>query len=484
MGILCQKNYLKNFKGFLANLKYFVLFYFWKYFKTYHFYFLKKFMRYLQSTFIILFFFLSVFFSFWISETYADRYITQVNPDSSPEKVKKLQEVFKWLGLYDWEIDWDFFSVREALVNYQLENWIIPSKDHYEAGYFWNKTIKSLKEKYWKDFEDLQKEYLKMETPKVNQEGYFIVTAYYSPLPGQSKYSTWSYESEIKLNGWWNTASWKKPSVWTIAAPRNYLFWTKIELEWFWVWVVEDRWWAIVNSWDRWHLHDRLDIWMWYWDEARERTRAWWVRTVKWTIVDESTPVNVSLFEENSTKNISNSYDSSSLYKYKNLYISPENPVFEDVKLLQELLKEFNLYSGDINWNYESIKDILIDFQINNWIISSRNSEEAWYFWKKTYSRFLELNRNAVTTEKKEQVNLESKKLSEKQENDILSSSDKKNIKKIRDKFYEKLVDKFSWNKELIDLEIEKTKKVLLDYSYKLNNEKKISILKYFVEVL
>ena len=52
-------------------------------------------MRYLHTIFIILFFALSAFFSFGISETYANNYITQVNVDSSSVKVKKLQEVFK-----------------------------------------------------------------------------------------------------------------------------------------------------------------------------------------------------------------------------------------------------------------------------------------------------------------------------------------------------------------------------------------------------
>jgi hypothetical protein len=33
-----------------------------------------------------------------------------------------------------------------------------------------------------------------------NDAGYFIVTAYYSPLPDQKYYYTGDYESEIKLN--------------------------------------------------------------------------------------------------------------------------------------------------------------------------------------------------------------------------------------------------------------------------------------------
>ena len=457
-------------------------------------------MRYLHSVFVFLFFFLSVFFSFWIWETFADNYalLTQVNPDSSSDKIKKMQEIFKWLWLYKGEIDWNFYSIREALVKYQVENWIIPDENHYEAGYFWNKTINSLKKNFWKDFDDLQKEYLIMETPKVNQEWNFIVTAYYTPLAWQVKYSTWSYESERKLNGWWNTANWNKPSPGTIAAPKNYEFWTKIQLDWIWVWVVQDRGGSIVNSGDKWHLHDRLDIWMWYWDEWRERTYAWWVRTVKWMIVDSSTPVKVN-FEDNS-KFVSESpvlasNPSSALAKYNSLYVSAENPNSEDVKTLQNLLKEVNLYSWDINWDFSSIKDTLINFQIENWIISSRNSEQAWYFWKKTYEAFKNKfweNFELVWKDKKQEVVLYSSDKEIKsptetiQKNDeILTSAEKERLKIVRDNFLNNTKTKFNWNEISLQNYITTTKNVLNDY-LKNNNldEKKTAILKYFIEIL
>lgn len=434
-------------------------------------------MRFLQSIFIILFFFLSVFFSFWVSETFAGKnFITKVNINSWEQKVKKLQEVFKWLGLYNWEIDWNFSSIKESLIDYQVKNWIIPDREHSEAWYFWKKTIKSLKQKFWKDFEDLQKQHLIMESPESGNEWYFIVTAYYTPLPDQIKYSTWSYSSEIKLNGWWNTASWKKPSAWTIAAPENYAFWTKIELDWIWVWVVEDRWWAIVNSWDRWHLHDRLDVWMWYWDEARERTRAWWVRTIKWKILDNS--ANVSVFFEKDIKNEENKV--SSITKYKSLYVSPEKPNTEDVKALQKLLSEANLYFGSIDWNYDSIKEILIDFQLKNSIINSRNSPEAWYFWKKTYevfkNKFWENFELVTNYTNRRESNLEIKK-------ETLSSSDKTRLNKVRDNFYNKAKLRFNNDDKRVEEYISKTKLFLKDYSKKLswNN---LLIINYFIEIL
>ena len=127
---------------------------------------------------------------------------------------------------------------------------------------------------------------------------------------------------------------------------------------------------------------------MWYWDEWRERTYAWGVRTVKWMIVDASTPVKVN-FEDNSKvvneAPVQSSSPSSALAKYSSLYVSAENPNLENVKTLQNLLKEVNLYSWEINWDFSSVKDIWINFQIENWIISSKDSEQAWYFWIRTF---------------------------------------------------------------------------------------------------
>jgi hypothetical protein len=42
--------------------------------------------------------------------------------------------------------------------------------------------------------------FLPLKTLADNNAGYFVVTAYYSPLPDQKYYYTGDYESEIKLN--------------------------------------------------------------------------------------------------------------------------------------------------------------------------------------------------------------------------------------------------------------------------------------------
>jgi len=70
-----------------------------------------------------------------------------------------------------------------------------------------------------------------------SEETYFVVTAYYSPLEGQSKYTTWSYAWDIRLNGQWHTtASGKEVFPGLLAGPANYPFGTKIYFEGFWIW--------------------------------------------------------------------------------------------------------------------------------------------------------------------------------------------------------------------------------------------------------
>lgn len=53
----------------------------------------------------------------------------------------------------------------------------------------------------------------------------FVVTAYYSPLPNQSRYLRGSYEADIRLNGnGTHGASGKPVYVGMLAAPKHYEF--------------------------------------------------------------------------------------------------------------------------------------------------------------------------------------------------------------------------------------------------------------------
>ena len=258
---------------------------------------------------------------------------------------------------------------------------------------------------------------------------YFIVTAYYSPLPNQDFYLKWNYKDELRLNGMWiSWASWKGVFPWMLAAPKNYKFWTKIQLEWVWIWSVEDRGWAIVNAWNRWYSYDRIDIWMWYWDEWLRRALNWWKRKVKWTILSNNTKVNLDINKVTSSflatrflkKLTNNTFNKKKkIVKSKELSILDKyiynNSNKNDIKLLQEKLIELKLYSGELTWYYNDIENIIIEYQISKNIIISKNSYWAWYFWPKTrkdikidYEKYLE-----ITKAEEERKNYLTKKYNE-----------------------------------------------------------------------
>ncbi len=297
---------------------------------------------------------------------------TKITIESNSSKIKKMQLALTEFWLYSWIIDWKYSSVKNSLLSYQKKTWLIKNDWDYWAWYFWVQTLKALKEDFPNIFNEISQKYLKMDKPSSNVR-YFFLTAYYSPLPWQKRYTTWSYYWDIRLNWWWKkTASWKKVFEWILAWPRNYNYWTKIEFEWLGVWVVEDRGWAIVNKWERWHEYDRIDVWMWYWDEWLERALKWWKRKVKWKVVPE-------------TRALTMQFGNSVVNKYKNLTVNAENPKKDNVIKLQELLTKVKIYSWTIDWKFNSVKNELIKYQIDKKIISSRNSDNAWYFWNKTY---------------------------------------------------------------------------------------------------
>lgn len=210
-----------------------------------------------------------------------------------------------------------------------------------------------------------------------NEETYFVTTAYYSPLPDQSRYITGSYEWDVRLNGEWvTTASWKGVFPGLLAGPANYPFGTKIYFEGYGIWSIEDRGWAIVKAWERWHSYDRIDIWMWYGDEGLDRAIRWGKKTVKGKIVVPSAFITLKHAE-------------SKIWYIGNLKVAPDSEI-ESIKKLQEIFTKADLYTGEIDGAYESIKNELIDFQLKTGIIKSASDEAAGYFWPKTIAALRE----------------------------------------------------------------------------------------------
>ncbi len=210
---------------------------------------------------------------------------------------------------------------------------------------------------------------------------HYIVTAYYSPLPDQKYYLKWNYEDEIKLNWRWiRWASWLEVFNWMFAWPNKYPFWTKMYLEWIWTWIIADRWWAIVAAWERWYEVDRIDVWMWYWDEWLKKALSWWKRKVSWKIIEMWSNSNIWVNFTSSNINLSK-INKEEIYR---INIWPESSK-DNLKILQTKLKEVWLYKWEIDWKYNNeLKNTLINFQIANWIIKSENTYWAWYWGAKT----------------------------------------------------------------------------------------------------
>lgn len=237
----------------------------------------------------------------------------------------------------------------------------------------------------------------------------FLVSAYYSPIPNQRMYIRWSLEKDIILNWRWaNWADWTEVYMWLLAAPKWYNFWSKIILPWLWVWTVHDRWGAIVaKSW-----YDRIDVWMWKWDEWLSRALNWWMRFIEWERCTKEIALKDTLDYFTISSKLPSSVEQRLVAKSKWSYVQyvkedqanykkEEAELFEflnfteklqmwnswpNVVRLQMILQNIGFYNHTvITWIYDiNTMEAIFQFQRENGIILWDQSVWAWYFWEKT----------------------------------------------------------------------------------------------------
>lgn len=252
--------------------------------------------------------------------------------------------------------------------------------------------------------------YLPVASATQGEDSYFVVTAYYSPLPNQEYYITGDYQKELRLNGQWIAwASGKGVFSGMIAAPWKYSFWTKIYLDWLGIWSVEDRWWAIVPAGERWYSYDRIDVWMGYGDEWLRRANFWWKRKVYGYVVDPGNTTTINYKNvpapnwaitglKKAGSNVSVSLPITTTYDQE-----PISSVFdvslaiwsnaESISEMQSIFNEMWFMSREyIDWEYDiaTIENI-VDFQLKYEIISNGYETWAWSFWPKTRAKLKEL---------------------------------------------------------------------------------------------
>lgn len=375
-------------------------------------------------------------------------YETQIFSESKKEKIEKLQTVFKNLNLYSGPIDGVYTSIERDLLAYQIKNWLAINKNSYGAGYFGVKTFKKMEAEYGDVFTKLADLHLQKEQIAL-WDRYFMVTAYYSPLPWQARYTTGSYAGDKRLNGnGTHAASGKQVFPGLLAAPRNYDFWTKIFLEGIGVGSVEDRWWAIVNAGERGYSEDRIDIWMWSGDEGLERALKWGKRRVKWEIVELSESVSVV-------------FNSSPVEKYRKLKIDAENPERESVKKLQTLFTQIGLYTWPISGEFEDIRPILVDFQVKQEVITNKDSYVAGYVGEKTIQALRREYGSQWIFRQPEELTLENIAISDLRRKQLIKIGDILNTK-IDKKYRKNTVQNNNYRKKLhsiLEKAIIKTKK-------------------------
>lgn len=209
-----------------------------------------------------------------------------------------------------------------------------------------------------------------------------ILTAYYSPIKNQTFYFKENFVADKILNGEWLTwASWKWVFNWMLAAPKKYAFGTKIIFPTLGIWEVADRGWAIVESWNLWHDSDRIDVWMWWWEEWLIKALTFGKQTMTGYICSW---VDV--------KNIKTSIDFKKIPIYKwffdsAIWLQKLEPGRRDVwvwKLQQYLIKLWYLTKNQDTWNYgPETKKALCKYQTKKWLSSSKHFD-CWYFGTNT----------------------------------------------------------------------------------------------------
>lgn len=230
----------------------------------------------------------------------------------------------------------------------------------------------------------------------------FIVTAYYSPLPNQTHYIMWSYAAEIRMNGKGiRGASWKKVFSWMLAAPQNYAFGTKIALSGLGIGEVADRGGAIVKAWERNFAHDRIDVWVWWWEAWLQRAMYWWNRVVEWTIMPRWSKPTLNMYNIPAPRWTITYARKNPHYNKVWTAVKPQaiiakkvatnTDIFswpisnqEGVKRLQEILQRVKLYNWKIDGQYISIRAAVLKFQLQEKVIPNSTSPWAGNFWPST----------------------------------------------------------------------------------------------------
>lgn len=216
----------------------------------------------------------------------------------------------------------------------------------------------------------------------------FIITAYYSPLVGQTHYVTGSYEGDIYLNGnGTNGADGTPVYPGMIAAPKTYAFGTKMYIPGVGLTAVHDRGGAIKPAGQLGNAYDRLDIWMGKGDEGLRRALGWGKRTVEVMVYGMQSELQEAVYFDQylEVENFFTQTFLSPLEFPNDLYYGQEG---DEVKEMQEYLVSWG-YLAEANGFYgQDTTEALFQFQRDFSIVSSANELGAGHFGPSTRRQF------------------------------------------------------------------------------------------------
>ncbi len=211
----------------------------------------------------------------------------------------------------------------------------------------------------------------------------FITTAYYSPKPGQIAYAKGNLSEEKILNGeWTHGASGMGVFNGMIAAPSSYEFGEYIIMPSLGIGVIADRWWAIVKAGERNNKHDRLDIYMWEWNEGLIKAITRWKKET----IGYHCPQTMSIPQEAIGFNLEKVPTFKYFFDMAFSMIQLEEwrkDIF--VRTLQKYMNKLGyLDNMSVTWYFgPKTKQAICNFQVDNKLLN-KNSQWCWIFGPQT----------------------------------------------------------------------------------------------------
>ncbi len=227
----------------------------------------------------------------------------------------------------------------------------------------------------------------------------FIITAYYSPLPGQEYYVTGSYEGDIRLNGnGTNGADGTPVFPGMIAAPKSYPFGMKLYIPGVGMTSIHDRGGAIVDAGVRGNSYDRLDIWMGHGDEGLRAALGWGKRTVECRVYGVKPEIEEAVYYDQylSVENVYTETFLNDLEFDKDIYYGESG---DEVSKMQQYLMDWGYLTEVTGFYGEDTANAIFNFQMDYDIVSDGDQLGAGHFGPQTRRKFDDLINGGVSEE-------------------------------------------------------------------------------------